>query len=84
MLANTSAYMELVTSVLELVYLHFIYTALMDKFEPHSQLSSFKVERFIKFRQMPRPTRVSFMASVLFQTMKKSERESIELEMDLF
>ena len=62
----------------------FIHTSLMDKFEPHGQLSSFKVERFVKFRQMPRPTRVPFMASVLFQTMKKSERESIELEMDLF
>ena len=56
----------------------------MDKFEPHGQLSSFKVERFVKFRQMPRPTRVSFMASVLFQNMKKSERESIEFELDLF
>ena len=56
----------------------------MDKFEPHGQLSSFKVERFVKFRQMPRPKRVSFMASVLFQNMKKSERESIEFEMDLF
>ena len=56
----------------------------MDKFEPHGQLSSFKVERFVKFRQMPRPTRVSFMTSVLFQNMKKSERESIEFELDLF
>ena len=62
----------------------FIHTTVMDKFKPHGQLSSFKVERFVKFRQMPRPTRVSFMASVLFQNMKKSERESIELEMDLF
>ena len=56
----------------------------MDKFEPHGQLSSFKVERFVKFCQMPRPTWVSFTASVLFQNMKKSERESIEFEMDLF